>query len=105
MGCINSEVELRESIQEQANLSYNKFQDAVIVADDSGVVLIPKEKINDELTKKLEFIELQEDIWFYCVDTLKWSTYDTICRKLYLSNPSVLPANLLNKLKEFDVYE
>ncbi len=105
LGCINSEVQLKKAIQEQAESSYGKFQDGVIVADDSGVVLIPKEQINSKLVKKLEFIELQEDIWFYCVDTLKWSTYDTICKKLYLSNSSVLPANLLNRLKEFDVYE
>jgi peptide-methionine (S)-S-oxide reductase len=36
-------------------------------------------QINEELLSKLEFIELQEDIWYYCIDTLKWSTYKTIC--------------------------
>ena len=43
--------------------------------------LVIKTLINQNTLDRLHFIELQEDIWFYCLDTLKWSTYKTICKK------------------------
>lgn len=76
-----------------------KYDGSIMVCDDSGVVMIPKDKINADLIKKLNFIELQEDIWFYCVDTLKMSTYDTVCKKKYLEE-DILPAAMYEKLKE-----
>lgn len=100
VGCENYKVESNALLDQQIELSRTKFDGGIIVADDSGVVLIEQREINDEIVKKLEFIELQEDIWFYCIDTLEWSTYDTICKKLYLSDPSVLPANLRKRLEE-----
>ncbi len=78
----------------------SKYDESIMVCDDSGVVMIPKEKINEELINKLNFIELQEDIWFYCVDTLKMSTFDTVCRKKYLEE-DILPAAMYEKLKEY----
>ena len=42
-----------------------------MVCDDSDVVKIPKDIINEKLLTKLQFIEFQEDIWSYCIDTLK----------------------------------
>ena len=77
-----------------------KYDGAIMVCDDSGVVMIPKDKINADLIKKLNFIELQEDIWFYCVDTLKMSTFDTVCKKKYLEE-DILPAAMYKKLKEY----
>lgn len=77
-----------------------KYDGSIMVCDDSGVVMIPKDKINEELIKKLNFIELQEDIWFYCVDTLKMSTFDTVCNKKYLEE-NILPAAMYEKLKEY----
>lgn len=56
---------------------------AVIVCDDSGVVLIPKKHITEEFYGKLEGIEEQEDIWFDCIDRRKWDTFDTVCLKKY----------------------
>ncbi|WNC86855.1 RraA family protein [Thermosynechococcus sp. QKsg1] len=100
IGCSNSLPEPNDYVNEQVNQSRARFENAIIVADDSGVVLIEKEKINESLKQRLQFVELQEDIWFYCIDTLKWSTYETICRKSYMNNPLVLPANLQAKLKE-----
>lgn len=77
-----------------------KYDGSIMVCDDSGVVMIPKDKINEELIKKLNFIELQEDIWFYCVDTLKMSTFETVCQKKYLTE-DILPAAMYEKLKEY----
>lgn len=78
----------------------NKYDGSIMVCDDSGVVMIPKYKIDEKLLNKLKFIEYQEDIWFYCVDTLKMSTYDTVCLKKYLEG-DILDKQLLDKLAEF----
>ena len=77
-----------------------KYEGCIMVCDDSGVVMIPKEMINEKLITKLEFIEYQEDIWFYCVDTLKMSTYDTVCPKKYLDG-GLIDEKRLEKLNEF----
>ncbi|WP_455585716.1 RraA family protein [Bacteroides sp.] len=77
-----------------------KYDGSIMVCDDSGVVMIPKNKIDERLLTKLEFIEFQEDIWFYCVDTLKMSTYETVCQKKYLQG-DVIDKRLLEKLEEF----
>ena len=71
-----------------------------MVCDDSGVVFIPRDKIDEKLLNKLHFIEYQEDIWFYCVDTLKMSTFDTVCQKKYLEG-DILDKARLEKLAEF----
>lgn len=56
---------------------------AIIVCDDSGVVLIPKDQLTESFYGKLEAIEEQEDIWFDCIDRRKWNTFDTVCLKKY----------------------
>lgn len=76
------------------------YDGAIMVCDDSGVVMIPKDQIDEKLITKLEFIELQEDVWFYCVDTLKMSTYDTVCMKKYLDG-GLIDNKMLEKLNEF----
>lgn len=77
-----------------------KYDHSIMVCDDSGVVMIPKDKIDEKLITKLNFIEFQEDIWFYCVDTLKMSTFETVCEKRYLKD-DLLDKKLLDKLAEF----
>ena len=70
-----------------------------MVCDDSGVVMIPKDKIDEHLLTRLDFIEFQEDIWYYCVDTLKMSTFETVCLKKYLEG-DLIDCRLLEKLSE-----
>lgn len=99
IGCVNKingpaiDAQLYNELKE-------KYDGSIMVCDDSGVVMVPKGKIDAELIKKLNFIELQEDIWFYCVDTLKMSTFDTVCRKKYLEE-DILPAAMYEKLKNY----
>lgn len=62
------------------------YDGAVAVCDDSGVVIIPKEQITAEFLQKLKDMELQEDIWFDCLDRKKWDTYDIVCLKRYLED-------------------
>ena len=79
----------------------DQYDSSIMVCDDSGVVMIPKEKINGDLLNKLRFIEYQEDIWFYCLDTLKMSTYDIVCKKRYLKD-EMMDKRLLERLSMFD---
>jgi regulator of RNase E activity RraA len=83
VGCFNKPVDLtnfKKIVYERKN----SLQGAIAVCDDSGVVIIPKSEINEAFYDKLIAIELQEDIWYDCIDRKKWSTFRTICLKEYL---------------------
>jgi 4-hydroxy-4-methyl-2-oxoglutarate aldolase len=82
IGCFNkqNEVLFDPEIIRQRKDQYNG---AIAVCDDSGVVVIPKNRIESAFLEKLDWIEEQEDIWFDCIDRRKWDTYDTVCLKLY----------------------
>jgi len=82
IGCFNKKniVEMDNGIIKSRKGSY---EGAIAVCDDSGVVIIPKEFINDQFVEKIEWIENQEDIWFDCIDRRKMNTYDTVCLKKY----------------------
>jgi len=69
-----------------------RYHGAIAVCDDTGVVIIPKEHHTEEFHGKLEFIEQQEDIWYECIDRKKWSTFDTVCLKKYLTETGKDPA-------------
>ena len=99
IGCVNRQNGEDLSVEEFERLK-TQYEGSIMVCDDSGVVMIPKEKINEQLLTKLNFIEFQEDIWFYCLDTLKMSTFDIVCRKKYLEG-DLLDRKLLDKLDEF----
>lgn len=98
IGCIN-----RQNGPDLGEAKYNElkayYDGSIMVCDDSGVVMIPKEKIDEKLLTKLEFIEFQEDIWFYCIDTLKMSTFDTVCKKKYLEG-GLIDDKMLMKLND-----
>lgn len=99
IGCVNkvNGPDIEPSLLKELKDTYDG---AIMVCDDSGVVMIPKDKIDEKLITKLEFIEYQEDIWFYCVDTLKMSTFDTVCKKKYLEG-GLIDEQRLEKLNEF----
>jgi regulator of RNase E activity RraA len=61
-----------------------RYHGAIAVCDDSGVVIIPRERHDEAFLGKLDWIEEQEDIWFECIDRRKWDTFDAVCRKRYL---------------------
>lgn len=102
LGCYNKEVKLPQSIHDDIEIEKNYLEGSIMICDDSGCTVISKDRINQETYDRLEFIELQEDIWFYCLDTLKWSTYKTICEKAYLKDKDVLPQILKNRLKKYE---
>lgn len=100
VGCFNikNDVELEEDIVTSWK---QKYEGAIAVCDDTGVVIIQAEYIDEDFLEKLDFIELQEDIWFYCIDTKKWSTYETVCLKKYL-DAELLPADFRDKFELFN---
>ena len=100
LGCYNKPVNLTESQKKISEFNKNEFNDGILICDDSGCTLIKKEIVNQDTLKKLELIELQEDIWFYCIDTLKWNTYDTVCLKKYLAQKDILPPAMRERLEE-----
>lgn len=82
VGCTNNQLSddlAAEIVAERRS----RFDGAIAVCDDTGVVIIPKEQQNEAFIQKLEFIETQEDIWYDCIDRKKWSTFETICLKRY----------------------
>lgn len=46
--------------------------------------------------------EMQEDIWFYCLDTLKWDTKKIVCDKAYLTEQDLLSSVHINQLQELN---
>lgn len=100
IGCVNCQN--GDDIDEQLLVDIKKqYEGSIMVCDDSGVVLIPNDKINVDLLNRLKFIEYQEDIWFYCLDTLKMSTFDIVCSKRYLTD-RMLDKYLLERLSRLD---
>lgn len=102
IGCINSPIPLKKEQRDYIASQRLLFDGSVMICDDTGIALITSSRIEPELLRGLEAIELQEDIWYFCIDTLKWSTYDTIVLKRYLHDTSVLPANLRDRLNDLE---
>lgn len=80
IGCVNQEIDYDEALILKRKEFY---EGSIIVADDTGATIIHKDQLTEELFHKLEFMEEQEDIWFDCIDRLKWDTFDTVCLKKY----------------------
>jgi len=102
IGCVNERIKPNKSQLEQIAQNKNVFSNSILVCDDSGVALIEERQVTSSFLDKLEAIELQEDIWYFCIDTLKWSTYETIVQKRYLAEPGSLPAILRHRMSALD---
>lgn len=100
IGCFNKKNEMPVD-EDMLNAYKSKFDGSILVCDDSGVVIIEKEQINKNLLTKLEFIEFQEDVWYFCIDRHKMSTYETVCIKKYLEPNGLLDKESLEKLSIF----
>jgi 4-hydroxy-4-methyl-2-oxoglutarate aldolase len=82
IGCFNRQNEqpLDAAIEQTHRARYDG---AIAVCDDSGVVVVPKALHTEAFLAKLDWIEEQEDIWFDCIDRRKWDTFDAVCLKRY----------------------
>ena len=84
VGCYNVKPEksLPDDIYRSHSLLYD---DSIMVCDDCGVVIIPKEYHTEEFLSKIILIEKQEDVWFDRLDRNKENTFDIVCLKKYLN--------------------
>lgn len=83
VGCFNTKPEPPLNV-EIAKEHKEKYEGAIMVCDDCGVVLIPKENHTKEFFDKIVAIEEQEDIWFDRLDRKKENTFEIVCLKNYL---------------------
>jgi 4-hydroxy-4-methyl-2-oxoglutarate aldolase len=74
----------------------------IAVCDDGGVVIIPTLELNEAMLEKLDRIEMQEDIWYYCLNVLKWDTKKIVCDRHYLTEKGLLPAVYAEALKSLE---
>jgi len=86
VGYVNEDKEQTKQQLEMIEKRTKIYDGAIAVCDDTGVIFIPKEFHTKEFLEKIKFIEEQEDIWFDCIDRLKYSTYETVCIKKYLGD-------------------
>ncbi len=100
LGCYNSPVDpFPEDLKQEL---LKKYEGGIAVCDDGGVTVIPKDLLNENMLNRLHRIEMQEDIWFFCLDTLKWDTKKIVCDKAYLTEQGLLSSIHIEKLKELN---
>lgn len=97
LGCFNVPAEPFPA--DQAAAIRAEVEGGIAVCDDGGVVVIPRVDVNERTLDRLHCIELQEDLWYFCLDVLKWDTKKIVCDKAYLYEPGVLPAAYAEKLQ------
>ncbi len=100
LGCFNIKttpfpVALEKELRQQ-------YEGGLAVCDDGGVVVIPQHSLNSDMLNRLHRIEMQEDIWFFCLDSLKWDTKKIVCDKAYLKETDLLSSIHIEKLNELN---
>jgi 4-hydroxy-4-methyl-2-oxoglutarate aldolase len=98
LGCFNDPAKpYPEDLEKQMRSTY---EGGIAICDDGGVTVIPSDRLNEEMLTQLKLIEMQEDIWFFCLDTLKWDTKKIVCDKAYLTEQSLLSSTHIEQLSE-----
>ena len=100
LGCFNVPA---DDFPEEKKLQIKKmYEGGIAVCDDGGVTVIAEELLNEEMLSRLNRIEMQEDIWFFCLDTLKWDTKKIVCDKAYLTEQDLLSSIHVEQLKDLN---
>lgn len=100
LGCYNVKAEPYPE-EEEARVR-SEVTGGIAVCDDGGVVIVPACDVNETMLENLEKIELQEDIWFYCLNVLKWDTKRIVVDREYLKHPGLLPAAYADAMKSLE---
>ncbi len=85
VGCFNKKPE-KEFDQTIKMEHKERYEGAIAVCDDCGVVIVPPSKITKEFLDRLIYMENQEDIWFDRLDHYKENTFEIVCKKKYLDD-------------------
>lgn len=96
LGCVNEDRGAFPADQAQA--LRERFEGGLAVCDSGGVTVIERSRVTAKILGELELIEAQEDLWFYCLDTLKWSTQEIVCDRRYLHDGDNIPSILLRRV-------
>lgn len=98
LGCFNTPAEpYPAELEKQMRELY---EGGVAICDDGGVTVIGRKLLNEDMLKRLQRLEMQEDIWFFCLDTLKWDTKKIVCDKAYLHETGLLSSVHVEQLRE-----
>ena len=79
IGFNNNKEVVTKAIEEKIKERKEFFHGSIAVCDDTGVVIIPKNKHNHSFLNDLIAIEEKEDRWLECIDRKKLSTFQTVC--------------------------
>jgi regulator of RNase E activity RraA len=101
IGCHKVKEPISAEVEQLTRERKQHFETSLLICDDSGVSQITNEWLHDDFKRRIDFIEAQEEVWHYCVNTLKWSTYETVCLQKYLTTPDVVPKVMLERLLSF----
>jgi regulator of RNase E activity RraA len=96
LGCSNKFIKAYPSARKK-NMKM-KFDGSIAICDGGGVCIIPNTHLDANMLHKLKLIELQEDVWAYCLNTLKWTTKEIICDKKYLKKETILSKDKIDEL-------
>jgi 4-hydroxy-4-methyl-2-oxoglutarate aldolase len=98
LGCFNKPVDAYPATMEAEVRA--RYDGSLAVCDDGGVTIIPRESLDAVMLERLHKIQMQEEIWFFCLDILKWDTMKIVCEKAYLKETDLLSSVHLEKLKD-----
>ena len=98
LGCCNTPSDPYPPDLEQKIRS--TYDGAISICDEGGVTVIPREMITNDMLTRLHLIEMQEDIWSFCLNTLKWDTKKIVCDKAYLNETGLLSSVHLDQLND-----
>ena len=82
IGCHNYKI-MQEIPKDILESKINQYRESIAVCDDTGVVVISNDFMNNSLYRQLELICAQEKIWNDCIQNRGMDTYETICLKKY----------------------
>jgi 4-hydroxy-4-methyl-2-oxoglutarate aldolase len=101
LGCKNNQMSRGYPGKKRKEI-LNNYAGSIAICDDGGVTIIKKEYVNQDTLERLKRIELQEDIWSFCLDTLKWDTKKIICEKAYLEEQEFLVKSHIAQFDELN---
>jgi len=99
IGCTNSKEKIKLPVSYQKRM-IEIYDKGIAVCDDSGVVVIPSNYLNENMLHRLSMIEIQEDIWNYALNTLGWNTKEIVSDKKYYKEEVLFPKKLSKHFKE-----
>ncbi len=99
IGCVNHPT--KKSPKKIEDKYRKKYDGSIAVCDAGGVVIIENSKINNNTLNKIQALEVLEDIWYFCLDNLKWTTKEIVCDKKYIKNKNIFSPSQIRSVNKF----